>query len=171
MNKIDKPQDALSRFSLEIFHINGLLMRSGDILTRSIDQSSARWQVLGRIGYKPQTVAQIARDMGHARQSVQRVTDLLVDEALALYKNHETDQRTKLVELTPKGEQVLHTIYDQYEAWNRYLMTKLDPVQLNALADALTQVGQILEEEVAFFRNGNWPIDKKGKQESNEQQD
>lgn len=171
MNKIDKPQDALSRFSLEIFHINGLLMRSGDILTRSIDQSSARWQVLGRIGYKPQTVAQIARDMGHARQSVQRVTDLLVDEALALYKNHETDQRTKLVELTPKGEEVLLAIYAQYEAWSRYLTTKLDPVQLNSLADALTQVGQILAEEVALFRNAGWPNEHKVEHEPDKLQE
>jgi len=170
MNKINTPQDALSRFSLEIFHINGLLMRSGDILTRSIDQSSARWQILGRIGYKPQTVAQIARDMGHARQSVQRVTDLLVNEALAVYKNHATDQRTKLVELTPKGEEVLHAIYAQYEAWSHHLTTKLDPAQLNLLADTLAQVGQILEEEVAFFRNGNWPIEERVKQEPNELQ-
>jgi DNA-binding MarR family transcriptional regulator len=171
MKRIDKPQDALSRFSLEIFHINGLLMRSGDILTRAIDQSSARWQVLGRIGYKPQTVAQIARDMGHARQSVQRVTDVLVQEALALYKDHATDQRTKLVELTPKGEEVLHAIYDQYDAWSRYLTTKLDPAQLHSLADALTQVGQILEEEVALFRNANWPNERKVEQEQDKPQE
>ncbi|WP_312880444.1 MarR family winged helix-turn-helix transcriptional regulator [Paenibacillus phytorum] len=156
MNTIDKPEDHLSRFSLSIFHINGLLMRSGDIITRSIDQSSARWQVLGRVGYKPQTVAMIARDMGHARQSVQRVADVLVNEGLAIYKDHQTDRRTKLVELTPKGAEVLGAIYEQYAEWNRHLITKLAPEQLDKIADALENVGRILEKEVNFFSNGNW---------------
>ncbi len=61
------PDDPLSRFSLSIFRLNGLLMWNGDRITGSIGQSSARWQVLGRVGYQPQTVAQMARDMGHAR--------------------------------------------------------------------------------------------------------
>ncbi|OXM87825.1 MarR family winged helix-turn-helix transcriptional regulator [Paenibacillus rigui] len=152
MNMTNKPEDPLSRFSLSIFHINGLLMRSGDIITRSIDQSSARWQVLGRIGYKPQTVAKIARDMGHARQSVQRVADVLVNEGLASYKEHQTDRRTKLVELTPKGAEVLGAIYEQYAEWNRHLMAKLDPEQLDKIADALEHVGQILKKEVDFFK-------------------
>ncbi|WP_261304234.1 MarR family winged helix-turn-helix transcriptional regulator [Paenibacillus andongensis] len=156
MNTIDKPEDSLSRFSLSIFHINGLLMRSGDIITRSIDQSSAKWQVLGRVGYKPQTVAKIARDMGHARQSVQRVADVLVNEGLAIYKDHQTDRRTKLVELTPKGAEVLGAIHEQYAEWNRHLITKIDPEQLDKIADALENVGRILEKEVNFFSNGNW---------------
>ena len=158
MNPIEKPNDPLSRFSLSIFHINGLLIHCGDIITRSIDQSSARWQVLGRVGYKPQTVAKIARDMGHARQSVQRVADVLVDEGLAGYKDHETDRRTKLVEITPKGEEVLHAIHEkQYQALERtHLNTKINPEQLDKLADALENVGRILEKEVNSFSNGNW---------------
>ncbi|MRN56671.1 MarR family winged helix-turn-helix transcriptional regulator [Paenibacillus monticola] len=156
MNTIDKPEDPISRFSLNIFQINGLLMRSGDIITSSIDQSSARWQILGRIGSKPQTVAKIARDMGHARQSVQRVADVLVNEGLAIYKDHQTDRRTKLVELTPKGAEVLGIIYEKSDEWNRYLITKLDPEQLSKIADALENVGRILEKEVNFFSNGNW---------------
>src|SRR5690348_1847867 len=77
MESTGRPNDPLSRFALSIFWINGLLMRNGDRLTRSIGQSSARWQVLGRVGDQPQTVAQIARNMGHARQSVQRVANVL----------------------------------------------------------------------------------------------
>ena len=147
MNTIDKPNDPLSRFSLSIFYINGLLMRSGDLITRSIDQSSARWQVLGRVGSKPQTVAKIARDMGHARQSVQRVADVLVNEGLAIYKEHLTDRRTKLVELTPRGAEVLRAIYEKSAEWSRHIMTKLDPEQLVKIADALEDIGRILEQE------------------------
>lgn len=120
-------------------------MRNGDQVTRSIGQSSARWQVLGRVGYAPQTVAQMARDMGHARQSVQRVADVLVTEGLALYQDNPHDRRTRLLELTPQGAEVLMAIYSLSEAWSQHLMTKLDPAQLIAVAAALEDIGHILE--------------------------
>src|SRR5260221_11861452 len=73
MESTGKPNDPLGRFALSIFWIKGLLLRPGDRLTRSIGPSSARGQVLGRVGYQPQTVAQIGGDMCQARQSVPRV--------------------------------------------------------------------------------------------------
>src|SRR5260221_4084500 len=97
------PDDPLSRFSLSIFRLNGLLMWNGDRITGSIGQSSARWQVLGRVGYQPQTVAQMAREMGHARQSVQRLADVLAKEGLVVYKDNPADQSARLLELTPQG--------------------------------------------------------------------
>jgi DNA-binding MarR family transcriptional regulator len=145
MNSTGEPSDPLSRFSLRVFRVNGLLMRDGDIITRSIGQSSARWQVLGRVGYQPQTVAQMAREMGHARQSVQRVADVLAKEGLVIYKDNPADRRAQLLELTPQGAQVLAAIYALSDEWTQYLMTKLDPEQLIAVADALEQIAQILE--------------------------
>jgi DNA-binding MarR family transcriptional regulator len=139
------PDDPLSRFSLSIFRVYGLLMESGDSMTRSIGQSSARWQVLGRAGYQPQTVAQMAREMGHARQSVQRVADVLANEGLVVYKDNPADRRAKLVELTPHGVEVLMAIYALNETWSQHLMDKLDPQQLSQLADALEKIGDSLE--------------------------
>ena len=141
----DVPDDPLSRFSLSIFRVNGLLMESGDRMTRSIGQSSARWQVLGRAGYAPQTVAQMAREMGHARQSVQRIADVLATEGLLAYIDNPADRRAKLVELTPRGAEVLATIYTLNETWSQHIMDKLDPEQLSQLADALEKIGDILD--------------------------
>jgi DNA-binding MarR family transcriptional regulator len=120
-------------------------MESGDRMTRSLGQSSARWQVLGRAGYQPQTVAQMAREMGHARQSVQRVADVLEREGLVVYKDNPADRRAKLVELTPKGIEVLTAIYTLNETWSQHIMAKLDPDQLTQLADALEKIGDVLE--------------------------
>lgn len=147
MKSTDIPNDPLSRFSLAIFRVNGLLMRSGDRITHSIGQSSARWQLLGRIGYRPQTVAQMARDMGHARQSVQRVADVLAQEGLVRYIDNPKDRRTQLLELTPQGTEVLAAIYALNDSWSRYIMTKLDPEQLGQIADALESIAQVLEAE------------------------
>src|SRR4051794_40649940 len=110
MKSKGNPDDTWSKFALSIFNLNGLLIQAGEGITQPIGQSSARWQVLGRI-MEPQTVAKIARDIGHARQSVQRVADVLANEGLIVYKNHPTDKRTKLLEMTPKGLEVLTAIY------------------------------------------------------------
>jgi DNA-binding MarR family transcriptional regulator len=142
------PNDPLSRFSMSIFDMNGLLMRSGDMVTRPLGQSSARWQVLGRVGYKPHTVSQMARDMGHARQSVQRVADVLAEEGLVVYRDNPGDRRAKLLELTGRGAKVLDSIYARDKAWSRNIMKKLDPDRLSALADALDAIAKIFETEL-----------------------
>lgn len=58
------PEDPFSYFAIGIFLINGALLRNGNRITKAIGQSSARWHVLGQANFKPQTVAQIARNMG-----------------------------------------------------------------------------------------------------------
>ncbi len=147
MESTGKPNDPLGRFALSIFRLNGLLLRNGDRLTRSLGQSSARWQVLGRVGYQPQTVAQMARDMGHARQSVQRVADVLATEGLVVYKNNPANRRSPLLELTPHGAAMLRTISSLNEEWSRQIMTKLNPEQVDAVADALEEIAHILEAD------------------------
>jgi DNA-binding MarR family transcriptional regulator len=142
------PNDPLSRFSISIFDMNGLLMRSGDQVTRPIGQSSARWQVLGRVGYKPHTVSQMARDMGHARQSVQRIADVLAEEGLVVYRDNPDDRRAKLLELTARGTKVLASIYALDKAWSRSIMKKLDPDRLTALAEALEAIAKIFAAEL-----------------------
>lgn len=148
MQSVDKRDtDPISQFSLSIFRLNGILARNGDAITSSVGQSSARWQVLGRVHYRPQTVAQIARDQGHARQSVQRVADVLVGEGLAMYKPHRSDKRTRLLALTPEGEKVLDSIYSQYGEWSQHIVTKLDAEQLAKLANTLNEIAEALEAD------------------------
>jgi DNA-binding MarR family transcriptional regulator len=147
MESTGTPNDPLSRFALRIFWVNGLLLRTGDRLTRSIGQSSARWQVLGRVGDQPQTVAQIARDMGHARQSVQRVADILAQEGLVVYQKNPAHRRAPLLALTPHGAEILLTIYARNEQWIRHIMTKLTSEQVTTVADALEEIAHILEAD------------------------
>jgi DNA-binding MarR family transcriptional regulator len=145
MSSVDVPDDPLSRFSLSVFAIHGLLLRSGERVTRPLGQSSARWQVLGRAGYRPQTVAQMAHDMGHARQSVQRIADALAHEGLVAYKDNPADKRARLVALTPAGEALLAAIYARDQEWSRELLARLDPEQLVEVVQALDGIAQILE--------------------------
>ena len=103
--------------------------------------------MLGRVGDQPQTVAQIARDMGHARQSVQRVADVLAKEGLVVYQDNPANRRSPLLELTPYGADILRTIYSLNEEWTRQIMTKLNPEQLDAVANALEEIARIMEAD------------------------
>src|ERR1700730_13152793 len=142
-----KPEDAWTKFAMSVFKINGILVRVGEGITRPIGQSSARWQVLGR-AYQPQTVAAMGRDIGHARQSVQRIADVLAAEGLVAYKDNPVDRRARLVELTPEGFEVLDAIYRRQVEWSLQVMAGLDPTQLVEMADALDGIGHVLDVEL-----------------------
>jgi DNA-binding MarR family transcriptional regulator len=141
------PDDPWTGFALAIFRVNGLITRAGEGISRPVGQSSARWQVLGR-AFEPQTVAAMARDMGQARQSVQRIADALVIDGLVGYKAHPTDRRTKLLELTPRGQEVLSAIYVRQLAWSEGVVAKLSAAKLAEVAAVLDEIGDALDSEI-----------------------
>jgi DNA-binding MarR family transcriptional regulator len=113
--------DALTELILEVFRVNGDLLAEGDRLTKPLGQTSARWQILGALRNGPQPVAAIARDMGLARQSVQRTADLLEAQGLVEYAPNPAHRRAKLVRLGPDGQDVLGEISRRQVAWTNRL--------------------------------------------------
>ena len=47
----------------------------------------------------------------------------------------------------PHGADILRTIYSLNEEWTRHIMTKLNPEQLDAVADALEEIAHIMEAD------------------------
>ena len=117
--------DALTELILEIFRVNGDLLAEGDRISGEYGQTSSRWQVLGAIRNGPQAVAGIARDMGRARQSVQRTADLLSAEGLVEYADNPAHRRAKLVRLTPAGQETLAGISRRQVEWTNRLARAL----------------------------------------------
>jgi DNA-binding MarR family transcriptional regulator len=101
----DHPANALA---LEIFRLNGALIRFGDALVKPLGLTSARWQVLGSIahGRGGFSVARLADNMGLARQSVQRIVDELAEAGLVAFAPNPAHKRAKLVAMTARGEAV-----------------------------------------------------------------
>jgi DNA-binding MarR family transcriptional regulator len=93
----------LTNLILEVFRLNGRLLAAGDLLTKPLNLSSARWQVLGAITDTPLSVPQIARRMGLTRQGVQRQADILEQEKFIQYLENPDHKRAKLVSLAEKG--------------------------------------------------------------------
>jgi DNA-binding MarR family transcriptional regulator len=148
------PEDAWTRFAMSVFKVNGLIIRAGEGIVNPIGQSSARWQVLGR-AYEPTTVAKMAQDIGHARQSVQRIADTLAAEGLVSYEDNPADRRARFLKLTSNGEEVLATIYQRQVEWSLGIMTKLNSTQLVQIANKLDGIAQILESSIAASEEGS----------------
>ncbi len=146
-NKRSRNQDILAGFVVAVFRLNSALMAAGDALVEPLGQTSARWRVLGPISKQPQTVAQIARSIGYARQSVQRLSDVLVEEGLARYLDNPADKRAQLVTLTRRGRAVLGDIQQRQQAWFSQLLRLLQPEHLAELTAALQGISQSIEED------------------------
>jgi DNA-binding MarR family transcriptional regulator len=136
--------DPWSEFAVAIFRMNGLIMQAGEGISAQLGQSSARWQVLGG-AFRPQTVAEMARSIGYARQSVQRVADALAGEGLVRYTAHPYDRRTKLVELTPSGLEILQAIYARQLEWSGSVLASIDPVVLETATTALGEIAEAVD--------------------------
>jgi DNA-binding MarR family transcriptional regulator len=98
---------------LEVFRFHGRLLAAGDRLTKPLHLSSARWQVLGAIDQSPLSVAQIARNMGLTRQTVQRLANEMKMGQFIEYAPNPDHRRAKLVRLTKKGRRVMKILKER----------------------------------------------------------
>ena len=109
--------DALSELVVHVFRLDGMLKAIGDALAGPAGQTTARWRVLAAVEDGPMTVAQIARAWSLARQSVQRVADVLERDGLVTYEENPAHRRAQLVRLTPRGRSALRRIRDAQREW------------------------------------------------------
>jgi DNA-binding MarR family transcriptional regulator len=136
--------DAFSALVVRLFRLNGILAAEGDALARPAGQSSARWQVLAMIEAGPVTVAQIARTLGLARQSVQRVADALEAAGLVAYEDNPRHRRARLVALTGQGRDTLSSIQAAQRPWADALGGAVGERDLRRANEALDRVLEVL---------------------------
>jgi DNA-binding MarR family transcriptional regulator len=127
---------------LELFKLNGVVLAAGDQLVESLNLTSARWQVLGAIREKPLPVAQIAREMGLTRQSVQRTANKLEETGFITFLDNPHHKRARLVHLTSRACNILETVDERQIQWAN-LISKGMPIE--ELANALNTMRNIRE--------------------------
>lgn len=113
MTRFSSAGRTFGTLTLESFRLNSELVAAGDALSRDLNMSSARWQVMGTLSLamKPISVSEVARRMGLARQSVQRTMDWLAENDLVRYEDNPRDRRARLAAPSKKGKR----IYEELE--------------------------------------------------------
>ena len=128
-------QEVLSLVAKTVFHLNGKFLAVAEDLADPVGLTAARWQVLGTILVAPMTVADIGRELGVTRQSVQRIADILVEQGLAIYEPNPSHRRAKLLVPTDQGRELVGRIATITGA---RLLVDLRPrvrVRIHAIAD------------------------------------
>lgn len=131
--------------AFRILRLGGLLSAAGDELARPANQTSARWQVLAAIEQAPASVAAVARMLALARQSVQRVADVLEKEGLVAYADNPDHARAKLAHLTAAGRLALAAIQDRQRVWANGLGDELGESELRRAIPLLDRLAAALQ--------------------------
>jgi DNA-binding MarR family transcriptional regulator len=142
--------DALTDLIGQVVQLIRRFSVAGEALAKPAGQTLARWLLLESIDTAPATVAQIARAMHFARQSVQRLADVLVRDGFAVYQDNPAHRRAKLLAITPRGRSALRTIQAAQAAWSDRMGAELGEAELRRASAVLERVLQILQDP-AFF--------------------
>lgn len=137
--------EAFDALLAQVIDLTRLFTAAGERIARAGDQTLARWLVLEQVQDEPATVAEIARALRLARQSVQRVADLLVAGGLATYEDNPRHRRAKLVRPTPAGREALRTIQRRQRAWAGALGTEIGADRLAEATEILAVVRRAVE--------------------------
>lgn len=125
---------------LNVFKLNGYFIKAADCLTKGSELTSARWQVLGTVLHEQHTVAAIARIMGLARQSVQRIADVLAIEGLAEFLPNPAHKRAKLLSSTEKGLNTIKKIRPKVVEWAERVNDLIGEDELNDAEKAINNL-------------------------------
>lgn len=120
----DEPA-VLSDVALTTFRLHSQVLALAEDLARPVGLTAAWWQVLGAVLEAPDTVSGIARQMGMARQSVQRIADLLVGRGMARWEDNPAHRRAKLLVGEHAGVDAVRRIAPQHAAAATALVAEL----------------------------------------------
>ena len=144
--------DVVTDLVLPVFELAGALERAAASITEGTEITPAMWKVLGLIIHEPRSVAEIAKRLGHARQSVQRLANLAVEMGAAEWRDNPEHERSHLLLLTPHGRTLLATLALRQHAWANAVGSQVGKQELESLAKlvddlanairAATDVGQ-----------------------------
>lgn len=93
------------------------------------------------------TVVQIASAWGLARQSVQRVADILVEEGFAEYRQNPRHRRSQLLTLTPKGRAALQKIQVAQQSWANSMGAKIGEAEIRQASAILSVVLEVVAKD------------------------
>lgn len=119
----------------DVYELAGASRAASGAVAAAHGQTVPRWHVLSVLSGGQRTVPDVARRLGLARQSVQRVADELTAADLVSAATNPAHARSPLLELTAQGRQVLNRLTSAGDA-DRARALRLAGVSAGELAEA-----------------------------------
>lgn len=136
--------ELLTEIVLLVFRLDAGVLAAAEAIAAPAGLTAARWKVLGAVLVEPRTVADIGRHMGLARQSVQRVADVLVRERLASFQDNPAHRSAKLLAPTAAGRAAIAGLSARQSTWANAVSEGLSARQLReckaSLVDLIARV-------------------------------
>jgi DNA-binding MarR family transcriptional regulator len=146
----DKPpfSNVLNELMNECFRLNRSYLDVSQQLTEGAGVTGTQWGVLAAFGQggSPATVAETARRMALARQSVQRVADVLAATGLVNYLPNPEDKRAKLVEVTAAGRALLADMKGRQHAWVDSIVGDYSDADIDAAIQLIKNIRQRISQ-------------------------
>jgi len=130
----------LTEIVLLTFRLESGFIEAADRISAPAGLTAARWKVLGAVLYEKRSVAEIGRVMGLARQSVQRLADILVTEGLAQYEDNPAHKSAKLLSPTAEGRARIARLSGRQTDWANRVSAGADPAALTTTRDMLMRL-------------------------------
>jgi DNA-binding MarR family transcriptional regulator len=148
MTKKPPFSSVLNELMSECFRLNRSYLDVSQQLTEGAGVTGTQWGVLAALGQggEPTTVAATARRMGLARQSVQRITDVLADTGLVNYLPNPEDKRAKLVEVTAAGRALLADMKARQHAWVDSIVGDYSDTDIDAAIQLIKNIRQRISQ-------------------------
>lgn len=111
--------------------------------------SSAQAIVLAAIVVAPQppTVARIARSLGHARQGIQRIADVMAQQGLLVFADNPHHKTSKLLIATEQGREAYAQANRESAQWTDRVASGLSAAELEQTLGVLRRVRRNLEQD------------------------
>lgn len=128
-----------------IFRAHGAVIANGNRLVADLGLSVALWQVLDALerGNGTLSVADIARAMGLARQSVQRSVNVLVDRHLVRFAANPAHKRAQLVGLTDAGRTALDALNQRVAGSIAGVLERIPAADIETARNTLTEFTEV----------------------------
>ncbi len=135
-------------FVADVYQLAGAFRRWGEGIAAEVGQTQVRWQLLSAASVGGRTVAQLARRLGLARQSVQRTADQLVQDGLAEYRENIDHRRSPHLQLTPAGQQTLEDLIQAARRHHLALAQEMREEDLQIARNVVRDLWDSLEEKL-----------------------
>ncbi|MFA9431532.1 MarR family winged helix-turn-helix transcriptional regulator [Egicoccus sp. AB-alg2] len=140
--------EAYRRLVADVYELAGISRETSETLASEVGQTAARWHVMSAISEQALPVPAIARRLGLARQSVQRVIDDLAASGLVTTRPNPEHRRSPLFSLSEEGQAVTEELFRRSEASRAELLRRA-----RVSTDDLEGARRVLRALVAAFES------------------